>query len=77
MVTPEAAGPHGTWLRRLARPQSGLASGSEMPPLSVLVLLPAFLLAGDWLTSARPRARFAYLALSGSLLILASILFAL
>lgn len=52
-------------------------AGRRCRPLSVLVLLPAFLLAGDWLASARPRARFAYLALSGSLLILASILYTL
>jgi hypothetical protein len=43
----------------------------------VLVLFPAFLVVGDWLATARPRTRFAYLAVSGSLLILASILFTL
>jgi hypothetical protein len=43
----------------------------------VLVLFPAFLVVGDWLVGARPRARFAYLAVSGSLLILASSLYAL
>jgi hypothetical protein len=43
----------------------------------VLVLFPAFLVVGDWLAGARPWARFAYLAISGSLLILASALYAL
>lgn len=41
----------------------------------VLVLFPAFLVVGDWLASARPRARFAILAVNGSLLLLASILY--
>ena len=43
----------------------------------VLVLFPAFLVVGDWLADTRPWARFAYLAISGSLLILASILYSL
>jgi hypothetical protein len=43
----------------------------------VLVLFPAFLIVGDWLAGARPWARFTYLAISGSLLILASLLYSL
>jgi hypothetical protein len=43
----------------------------------VLALFPAFIVVGDWLAHCGPKVRFAYLTLTGTLLIILSTLYAL
>jgi len=57
--------------------ESFLASSLQSTSRYVLVLFPAFLLIGDWLSRQTHRVRFIYLSLSGSLLVVFSMLFAL
>ncbi|MBL7199339.1 MAG: hypothetical protein ISS56_04265 [Anaerolineae bacterium] len=54
-------------------------AASSLQSLSryVLSLFPAFIVAGDWLEGRGPRARLAYLAVSGAVLTMLSVLYAL
>jgi hypothetical protein len=56
---------------------SYLATSFHSNARYVIVLFPGFIVIGDWLSRLRPRLRFAYLACSGALLLVASSMFGL
>lgn len=74
---PEAIAYMGLNLLLFMSKRSFVASSLQSTSRYVLSLFPAFLVAGDWLNRTSPAKRFAYLSVSGSLLIVLSILFAL
>jgi hypothetical protein len=57
--------------------QSFIASSLQSTSRYVLALFPAFLILGDWLSNKKQTFRFVYFAISGSLLVVFSMLFAL
>ena len=57
--------------------ESFIASSLQSTSRYVLALFPAFFIIGDWLNTQKQKTRFTYFTLSGCLLIILSMLFAL